>query len=118
MGERSETRISAGAFVIVVLREPKEKCWGALDSITDAGVYLRGLDLLAFDDWTRAIAGGETFIAPADMFFPMWRIERITRDEATGEIPSLAEQLEERTGQSARHALGLETVADETHPVN
>lgn len=105
-------RIEAGAFVIVVLREPREKCWGALDSITDAGVYLRGLDLLAFDDWARAVAHDEPFFSPADVFFPMWRIERIARDERTGDIPSLAEQFEHRTRQSVKAALGLEPDAD------
>jgi hypothetical protein len=34
----------------------------------------------------------------SDYFFPMWRVERITRDERSGEIPSMSEQFEQRTG--------------------
>ncbi len=106
--ENQTARIEAGECVIVVLREPREKYWGVLDSIDAAGVYLRGLDLLAFDDWMHSVTSGEPFIGPTDAFFPMWRIERIMRDEATGEIHSLAEQFEQRTGISLRAALGLE----------
>jgi hypothetical protein len=87
---------------LVVLHSPREKCWGALDEIGAAGVFLRGLDLGAFDDWTRAVTSGETYIGLSDLFFPMWRVERLTRDERAGEIPSLAEQFEARTGRSLR----------------
>jgi len=34
------------------------------------------------------------------MFFPMWRVERIAMDEASGEVPSLRQQVEQRTGRS------------------
>jgi hypothetical protein len=90
--------IAAGEFVIIVLHSPREKCWGKLDEIGAAGVFLRGLDLNAFDDWTRAVIHAEQFIGLTDLFFPMWRVERLTRDERAGEIPSLAEQFENRTG--------------------
>ncbi len=96
--------IEAGAAVILVLHSPREKCWGILDEINPAGVFLRGLDLNAFDDWVRAIAHDEPFIGVTDLFFPMWRLERLTRDERAGDIPSLAEQFESRTGRSI-HAL-------------
>lgn len=92
--------IKPGATVLVVLHSPREKCWGVLDEISAAGVFLRGIDLGSFEDWARAVAGGETFIGLADIFFPMWRVERLTRDERTGDIPSLAEQFESRTGRS------------------
>lgn len=91
--------IAAGAFVVIVLHTPREKCWGKLDEISAAGVFLRGLDLNAFDDWTRAVAHDEQFIGLTDLFFPMWRVERLTRDERAGEIPSLAEQFEKRTNR-------------------
>ncbi|MGH9900803.1 MAG: hypothetical protein ACRD68_03085 [Pyrinomonadaceae bacterium] len=95
----SAVKISSGAIVLIVLHSPREKCWGVLDEINAAGVFLRGIDLNAFDDWTRAVAAGETFIGLTDIFFPMWRVERLTRDERAGEIPSLAEQFEARTGR-------------------
>ncbi len=101
-GEKRAPGIEPGAAVVIVLHSPREKCWGALDEISAAGVFLRGLDLNAFDDWTRAVAHDEPFIGLADIFFPMWRVERITRDERTGDIPSLAEQFEQRTGRSTQ----------------
>lgn len=97
--EKHIRRLGPGTAVIIVLHSPREKCWGVLDEISAAGVFLRGLDLNAFDDWTRAIAEGEPFIGISDVFFPMWRVERLTRDESTGSIPSLAEQFEMRTGR-------------------
>ncbi|HEX8473344.1 MAG TPA: hypothetical protein VF666_04890 [Pyrinomonadaceae bacterium] len=95
-----ERGFERGATVLVVMHSPREKCWGVLDEINAAGVYLRGLDLNAFDDWTRAVAHDEPFIGLTDVFFPMWRVERIARDERAGDVPSLVEQFETRTGRS------------------
>lgn len=89
----------AGAAVIVVLHSPREKCWGLLDEINAAGISLRGVDLNAFDDWVRAVAHDEPFFGFADVFFPLWRVERLSRDESAGGIPSLAEQFTQRTGR-------------------
>lgn len=103
-GETDDTRaggFARGAMVLVVLHSPREKCWGVLDEINASGVYLRGLDLNAFDDWTRAVVNDEPFIGLTDIFFPMWRVERLTRDERAGDVPSLAEQFEARTGRRA-----------------
>jgi hypothetical protein len=94
--------LDSGAGVILVLHSPREKCWGILDEINAAGVFLRGLDLNAFDDWMRAVLHGEPFIGLSDLFFPMWRVERLSRDESAGGIVSLAEQFEQRTGRSIR----------------
>src|ERR687884_359236 len=92
--------IEAGAAVVLVLHSPREKCWGVLDEINAAGIFLRGLDLNAFDDWVRAVAHDEPFIGLTDLFFPMWRVERLSRDESAAGVPSLAEQFEQRTGRS------------------
>jgi hypothetical protein len=92
--------ISSGTAIILVLHSPREKCWGMLERIDAAGVFLRGIDLNAFDDWTRAVAHDEPFMGLSDLFFPMWRVERVSRDESAGGVPSLAEQLEQRTGRS------------------
>jgi hypothetical protein len=97
--------LQAGTPVVVVLHDPREKCWGVLDEISLAGVFLRGLDLKAFDDWVRAVAHDEPFIGVGDLFFPMWRIERISKDEAAGGIPSLYEQAEQRTGRTVMDLL-------------
>ncbi len=97
--------IVAGACVLLVLHSPREKCWGVLDEISAAGVFLRGLDLNAFEDWTQAVAHDEPFIGLSDLFFPMWRVERVTLDESAGEVPSLAEQFARRTGRSIKELL-------------
>jgi hypothetical protein len=92
--------IQPGGAVILVLHSPREKCWGRLDEISSAGVFLRGLDLNAFDSWVHAIVHDEPFIGLGDLFFPMWRVERISKDEAAGEMPSLSQQVERRTGRT------------------
>jgi hypothetical protein len=98
--EDKSSRIASGEAVVIVLHSPREKCWGVLEEINAAGVFLRGIDLHAFDDWTSAIAHDEPFIGLTDMFLPMWRVERLTRDESAGGVQSLAEQFEQRTGKS------------------
>ncbi len=100
--EKREKGIQAGVAVILVLHSPREKCWGMLDEINAAGVFVRGLDLNAFDDWVQAIAHDEPFFGLSDLFFPMWRVERISRDESAGGVLSLAEQFEQRTRRSVR----------------
>jgi hypothetical protein len=92
--------IQQGAAVVIVLHSPREKCWGILDEVSGAGVFLRGLDLNAFDDWLRAVVHEEPFVGFGDLFFPMWRVERISKDESAGGIPSLCEQAERRTGRA------------------
>jgi hypothetical protein len=94
--------IETGSSIILVLHSPREKCWGVLEEISAAGVFLRGLDLNAFDDWVRAVAHDEPFIGLSDLFFPMWRVERLSKDESGGGVPSLSEQFEQRTGQNLR----------------
>ena len=94
--------IKSGATVIIVMHSPREKCWGVLEEISAAGVFLRGLDLNAFDDWVRAVMHDEPFMGLSDLFFPMWRVERVSRDESAGGVSSLAEQFEQRTGRSVQ----------------
>ena len=98
-------RIKRGTAVVVVLHNPREKCWGILDEINTAGVFLRGLDLNAFDDWLSALVHQEAFVGFGDLFFPMWRVERISLDEASGGVPSLCEQVERRTGRTVEELL-------------
>lgn len=88
-----------GAAAVVVLHSPREKYWGVLKEISAAGIFIRCLELGALDDWARAVNNGEAFVGLTDQFFPMWRVERVTRDEPSGEIPSLAQQFEARTNR-------------------
>jgi len=66
--------IQPGSPIVLVLHTPKEKYWGVLDEISSAGVFLRGLDLNAFDDWVAAILHKEPFIGLTTLFFPLWRV--------------------------------------------
>lgn len=102
MTETTETPkgIEAGTTVVIVLHSPREKCWGVLDEINAAGIFLRGIDLNAFDGWTSSIVHDEPFIGLTDIFLPMWRVERLSRDETHEGVPSLADQFEQRTGKS------------------
>jgi hypothetical protein len=99
------SRIQPGDPVVLVLHTPKEKYWGVLDEISSAGVFLRGLDLNAFDDWVAAVLHKEPFIGLTDLFFPLWRIERVSKDEAAGGVTSLYEQVERRTGLTVSELL-------------
>jgi hypothetical protein len=87
------------------LHSPREKCWGVLDRISSAGVFLRGLDLNAFDDWVQSVAHDEPFMGPSDLFFPLWRVERLALDEAAGGVASLGEQFEQRTNRKLQEFL-------------
>jgi len=92
-------RIETGESVVLVLHSPREKLLGILHEINSAGVYVRAIDLGYFDDWCRSIASGEQFLPMNDYFLPMWRLERMMRDEGSPDAPSLSEQFEQRTGR-------------------
>ena len=91
-------KFESGECVIVILQNPREKIFGMLHEISPAGLMLRGIDLEYFDDWGRSIASGEVYLPMNDYFLPMWRVERMTKDETSGEAASLKEQFEHRTG--------------------
>ena len=89
-------KIQPGEAVTLVLHTPREKLFGLLDEISPAGIFVRAIDLGYFDDWCQSIADGEQYLPMSDYFLPMWRLERMLRDEGT---PSMVEQFEERTGR-------------------
>jgi hypothetical protein len=95
-------KIKPGEIVILVLQNPREKIVGVLGEISAAGVFARGIELGYFDEWTKAIKNGEQYLPMQDYFFPMWRVERVARDETSFEMPSLAEQFAQRTGLDLR----------------
>jgi len=102
---KSSSGIQPGAAVLVVLHTPREKCWGILDEVNQAGIFLRGLDLNSFDEWLRATVHEEPFVGLGDLFLPLWRVERVSRDESAGGIPSLREQAEQRTGRAVEELI-------------
>jgi hypothetical protein len=91
-------KIETGESVIIILQNPREKIVGVLREIGVSGVFVRGVDLSYFDEWANAICNDEPYLPMQDYFFPMWRIERISRDESSIEMPSMAEQFEKKTG--------------------
>jgi hypothetical protein len=101
MSENNETPSNGmlgGAPVVVYLHTPREKLWGLIGEINAAGIFMRGIDLNTFDDWTQMLARGERNIGLTHVFFPMWRVERVTLDERIDDIPSLADRFQERVG--------------------
>ena len=93
--------------IVINLQNPREKYWGILLSITDAGVKVRGVDLNSFEDWTREAAKGEETMGLSTVFFPMHRVERIGLDENVGGIKSQTEVFESRVGADVWTHLGL-----------
>ncbi len=89
------------SIVVVSLHSPKERVWGELLTVSNAGVTLRGIDLGSFDDFISQILHPEgDRIGLPTLFFPMLRIERIALDEPHGSIPSMAGMFERKVGRS------------------
>jgi hypothetical protein len=101
------TRITPGSPVIVYLHSPREKLWGLMYELNAAGVFLRGIDLNAFDDWTAMIVRGERNIGLSHVFVPMWRVERLSLDETMDDLPSMADRFLQRVGITVNEYLGL-----------
>ena len=98
-----------GTSIVIYLQSPKEKVWGILISITTAGVVVRGLDLVIFDDWMRQEARGqEALLGPATLFYPMHRLERLEKDESQGILEGYADRFLRETGRTVSAALGLD----------
>src|SRR5581483_7513906 len=106
-GEHTQTGIAPGQPVIVYLHSPREKLWGLLYELNAAGVFLRGIDLNAFDDWTQMIVRGERNIGLSHVFLPMWRVERLSLDETIDDLPSMADRFFQRVGITVNEYLGL-----------
>jgi hypothetical protein len=96
---------ASGAVVLVTLNSPREKFWGVLLEVSAAGLSLRGLDLNSFEDFVHLVRAGEP-ASPAAVFFPMHRVERMEADEHNGDIPSLKERFQEKTGRPLAYLFG------------
>jgi len=91
-------KLETGESVILILQNPREKLVGILHEISAAGIFLRAIDLGYFDEWASAIKNGEPYLPMQDYFLPMWRVERLTRDESSPEMLSMTEQFNRKTG--------------------
>jgi len=87
--------VELNQIVVVSLQTPREKIWGELLALHPAGITLRGIDLNSFDNFIRQVLHPEgDRVGLPTMFFPMHRIERISLDEPSGSIPSMADVFE------------------------
>jgi hypothetical protein len=90
-----------GALVILNLVNPKEKFFGILAALSPAGVTVRAINLDSFDDWIHQIARDEDpDLDLMTMFVPLFRVERIFLDEASGSIKSYSQRFQEVVGKS------------------
>src|SRR5271170_3631135 len=89
------------SIVVLSLHTPKEKIWGILLAMNTSGVTVRGIDLNSFDHFVSQINQLEAErVGLPTVFFPMTRIERISLDESSGTIPSMAEIFQRKIGRS------------------
>jgi hypothetical protein len=89
------------SIVVVSLHSPKEKIWGILLSLNPSGITIRGIDLNSFDHFVSQInqLDAERVGLPT-VFFPMTRVERVSLDEPSGSIPSMADVFQRKIGRS------------------
>jgi hypothetical protein len=96
------------ALVIVNLVNPKEKFFGVLNALSPAGVTIRAINLDSFDDWIHQIARDEEpNLDMVTMFVPLFRVERIFRDEPSGAIKAYSQRFQDVVGQTLHEFLGL-----------
>jgi hypothetical protein len=93
----SSSPFQPGSIVVLTLGNPREKLWGAILTISPEGLSLCGIELASFDDLVAMVKDGEPF-APGVVFFPMHRVERMELDLPDGQIPSLSQRFQEKTG--------------------
>jgi len=100
--------VELNQIVIVSLHSPREKVWGELLAMHPAGITIRGIDLNSFDDFVRQVLHPEgDRVGLSTVFFPMQRIERISLDEPSGSIPSMADMFEQKVGRTLKDYLAL-----------
>jgi hypothetical protein len=100
--------LNPGTPVVLYLRDPKEKVWGFLVSTMAAGVVVRGMDLVAFEDWLRQeVRREDPLLGASTVFYPMTRVERMEKDETVGPLPSYCERFRREVGRTVEEALGL-----------
>ena len=90
-----------GALVLVTLQSPREKFFGSVLSLAPFGLVFCGIPLDSIDDFIAQLRDGER-VRPATLFFPMHRIERLEIDQRSGELPTISERFQNKSGISAR----------------
>ena len=93
-----------GAVVVISLQSPKERVWGLLLGLNQAGATTKATDLASFDDFVRQARDPEPAGLPT-VCYPMARIERSALDEQRAGAPSLAQIFEQKVGVSLEEHL-------------
>jgi len=96
-----------GTPVLLYLHTPREKVFGVLLALQPAGVTVRGIDLVALDDFVRQEARHDSGLGLVTLFYPMSRLERMERDESVGGLEGIADRFRRETGRSIVEAAGL-----------
>ena len=104
---KRKTKIkTVGEVVVLYLKEPREKMWGVLLVTSSSGIWFRGLELNAFEDFARQEGKSfEGMVGPSTMFFPYLRVEKIILDESMGIYPSFKKKFKDITGCEAIESL-------------
>jgi hypothetical protein len=98
--------IGKGSLVILHCGNPREKMWGVLERLDEAGVVIRGLDLESVEDWLRQEkVRGDRMIGPTTFFVPMNRVLRIDLDESTVAVEGYGDRYRTACGRDVRDAL-------------
>ncbi|MGE5232988.1 MAG: hypothetical protein ACM3OB_02670 [Acidobacteriota bacterium] len=102
----------SGTFVILHLVNPTEKFWGLLEELLPMGITLRGISVSSFDDWAGQVARGEndeeSGLGLVTMFVPLFRVERMFRDEQVGVVESYRQRFARRVGRRVEDFLGAD----------
>jgi hypothetical protein len=105
--------LAEGTPVVLYLQGPKEQIWGILLGLTPAGVMIRGMLLETFEDYMRQeVKGEEDLLGLVTAFYPMYRLERLERDETIGPVMSYADRFARQVGRTIFDVIGLESGGD------
>jgi hypothetical protein len=94
-----------GSTILLTLHSPRQKYFGVLLKLAEAGVELRGVPLESLEDLGRQIRAGERAGA-STLFFPMNRVEQMELDAAVGELPSLGDSFAAQAGRTVKDVFG------------
>jgi hypothetical protein len=100
-GGKAQGAFVPGTAVIVSLNNPREKFWGAVLELSQAGLSVCGVELNSFESVVSLLRTGDP-ASPSEVFFPMHRVERVEADRHNGNLPSLSERFLAGTGHSAQ----------------
>jgi hypothetical protein len=105
--------LAEGTPVVLYLQAPKEKIWGILLSLSPAGVMIRGIELAAFEDYLRQeVKGEEELLGLVTAFYPMYRLERLERDETVGPVMGYADRFAREVGRTIFEVIGADPGGD------